>query len=184
MYSCSHGCKIRELGVGEPQCKELCTRNDQSGCTPTVNGYEFALCSTCTREGCSSASPTMDECELGCASYGKSTKLDRCLATCKDQACESDYSLTRGCNQMFSCSHACKIRDLGVAQDQCEELCNRNGQSGCFEAVNGYEFSLCGPCKREGCNSTFPTIEECEIGCWPGKYFINLEITQKLQYLI
>ena len=70
MYSCPHACMMREIGVGEDECKENCNRNGQSGCSPSVNGYQFALCEPCKREGCSSW-PTIDECEVGCASYGK-----------------------------------------------------------------------------------------------------------------
>ena len=66
---------------------------------------------------------------------------------------------------MYSCTHACKIRDLGVEEEECKKHCDRDGQSGCCSPnVNGYQFELCGPCIREGCG-TFPTINECEIGC-------------------
>ena len=164
MYSCSHGCKIRALGVEEAECKRHCDRDGQSGCSPNVEGYQFELCGRCTREGCTTY-PTIDECEIGCAEYGKISQLDQCLGTCKKDACETDLDLSKGCNQMYSCSHGCKIRQLGVDKNECIGHCNRNGQSGCNPTpVKGYEFELCGPCTRENCGA-YPTIDECELGC-------------------
>ena len=163
MYSCSHACKIRALGVEEDACKEHCNRDGRSGCSPNVEGYQFELCGVCTREGCSTY-PTIDECEIGCMEYGKVSQLDKCLGTCKDEACATDLDMSKGCNQMYSCSHGCKIRQLGFDVDECHRHCNRNGESGCTPAVKGYEFALCGVCTRENCEK-FPTIEECETGC-------------------
>ena len=61
---------IRNLGVDENQCKEHCDRNATSGCSPVVNDHKFHLCHDCQRDGCSTY-PSIDECQLGCASYGK-----------------------------------------------------------------------------------------------------------------
>ena len=60
------------------------------------------------------------------------------------------------------------MREIGVSVDECKEHCSskeqREGKSGCSPSVNGYEFKLCDPCKREGCKK-WPSVEECEIGC-------------------
>merc|ERR1712013_733209 len=42
--------------------------------------------------------------------------------------------------------------------------CQRTGQSGCSPVVEGFKFSLCSECSREGC-STWPSVQECERGC-------------------
>ena len=65
---------------------------------------------------------------------------------------------------MFSCPHACLMRELGVSEADCKTHCNRNGQSGCSPAVSGVTYQLCGPCKRTGC-PTWPSVSECQIGC-------------------
>ena len=75
MFSCVHACKIRNLGVNEDQCRNHCDRRYESGCSPVVNGYQFSLCDSCypSRNGCSEEPrPTVKECKLGCATYGKS----------------------------------------------------------------------------------------------------------------
>ena len=90
--------------------------------------------------------------------------LDMCLKACEKLACAPDNDLHNGCSQMYSCPHACMIRHLGVDEDQCNRMCDRNGGSGCTTSVNGYEFALCRKCNREGC-STHPTVDECKIGC-------------------
>ena len=94
---------------------------------------------------------------------GEISQLDKCLGTCKEEACETDLDLSKGCNQMYSCSHACKIRQLGLDINQCKEQCN--SPAGCSPVVNEYEFSLCGSCTRENCGA-YPTMEECLIGCY------------------
>ena len=65
---------------------------------------------------------------------------------------------------MFSCSHGCQMRALGLDKESCNMMCDRNGQSGCFPTVNGYKFNLCKSCSREGC-AKWPKVEECEVGC-------------------
>ena len=101
------------------------------------------------------------------------------MEECEDDALnnrdceEADLDLKRGCNQMYSCSHACTMRHLGTDEDTCLDNCDRNGQSGCSPNMTlefdedqfDCEFSLCGSCKREGCSSKFPKTEECELGC-------------------
>ena len=101
--------------------------------------------------------------------------LDKCVAACKKTACQSESDVKSGCSQMYSCVHACKIRHLGVKEDQCRKHCDRNGGSGCSPTVNGYQFALCGSCSRNGC-SRWPSVTECEIGCatYGNKYFLVL----------
>ena len=106
---------------------------------------------------------------------------NRCVDACKKTACESDTDLKNGCNQMYSCSHACKMRHLGVNEDQCRKNCNRNGGSGCSTTINGYQFALCGACNRGGC-STWPSVAECEIGC--ASYGISFVIQSSITILI
>ena len=91
-------------------------------------------------------------------------QLDRCIEECDKKACSGDVNTRTGCNQMYSCAHACKIRNLGVQENSCRELCQRNGQSGCSPTVKGWQFNLCAPCQRAGC-STYPSVGECESGC-------------------
>ena len=110
-----------------------------------------------------------------------SVPLSDCLKDCEedvlhDQDCKDiDLDLKDGCNQMFSCSHACAMRHLGMGEEKCLHQCNRTGSSGCSEKISFYhqksdsdvecEFSLCEKCKRKGCESRYPKIEECESGC-------------------
>ena len=90
--------------------------------------------------------------------------MTNCIEACKKKGCAPDIHLRNGCNQMYSCSHACKIRDLGVDEQTCKGHCIRTGQSGCFPTVFNYRFNLCRGCNRPGCSS-WPSITECQIGC-------------------
>ena len=92
--------------------------------------------------------------------------LDKCVAACKKTACKSEWDVQNGCEHMFTCVHACKIRNLGVNEDQCRNHCDRTYGSGCSPVVNGYQFGLCDSCypSRNGC-SPRPTVAECELGC-------------------
>ena len=91
--------------------------------------------------------------------------MDACIDQCKVKTCEPDDHTKIGCNQMFNCAQACKMRDLGLSKMQCGAKCKRTGQSGCSPEVQGFKFSLCSACKREGC-STWPSVEECVAGCY------------------
>ena len=92
--------------------------------------------------------------------------LTECVQICKETAC-GNSDVKNGCCQMYSCSHACQIRYLGVKEDQCRKLCDRKGSEGCHPNINGYEFNLCGKGIGNGCYhfSTRPTAAECEKGC-------------------
>ena len=90
--------------------------------------------------------------------------IDSCIQKCVEEACAPDIHLQNGCNQMFSCSHGCQMRALGLDKESCNMKCDRNGQSGCYPTVNGYQFHLCKSCSREGC-AKWPKVEECEVGC-------------------
>ena len=98
--------------------------------------------------------------------------MEVCIAQCKKNACEPDIDERKGCNQMYSCSHACKMRQLGVSKATCSKECIRNAESGCSPKVKGYRFELCGSCKRQGC-PTWPSIKDCKVGCdsYRGSYF-------------
>jgi len=97
------------------------------------------------------------------------TQLDKCIHNCALRC--PDTNVTAGCNQMFSCAQACKMRDLGLDQETCNVMCMRNGQSGCRPKVRNHQFELCGPCvpEREEPGSTqctrWPTVGECKNGC-------------------
>ena len=98
------------------------------------------------------------------------------MAACKKTACALESDVQNGCNQMFSCVQACKIRHLGVSEDQCMKHCDRNSGSGCSPAANGFQFSLCGSCptgdSNSGCSGS-PTVPKCEKGCVTyGKYHL------------
>merc|ERR1712038_761293 len=95
--------------------------------------------------------------------------LETCINKCEDNGCRPDIDKTVGCNQMYSCSHACVMRSRGVPRDQCIANCQRNGQSGCNPTVKGKTFDLCRGCNRQGC-SRFPTVGECVAGCF---YYVN-----------
>ena len=94
----------------------------------------------------------------------RDSSLDACIDQCKIETCSTDDSTKIGCNQMFNCPQACKMRDLGLSKTQCRAKCQRTGQSGCSPVVEGFKFSLCSECSREGC-STWPSVQECERGC-------------------
>jgi len=97
------------------------------------------------------------------------TSLEKCVSNCALRCPDTDVK--HGCNQMFSCAQACKMRDLGLEQDKCNVMCMRNGQSGCMPTVNGHEYELCGDCIDERINpgttqcSRWPTVKECQEGC-------------------
>ena len=93
------------------------------------------------------------------------TKLSDCVSACAVKACVSDLDTKKGTNQMYSCPHACKIRDLGVDQTVCLQHCQRTARSGCDPKVEGFTFNLCGPPRSEEQCTMHPSIEECEIGC-------------------
>ena len=88
----------------------------------------------------------------------------RCIDACKKNACPPDVDLKQGCVQMYSCSHACKMRQLGIDEQSCKNNCNRDGESGCSPTVANYQFELCATCNRNGCPA-WPTVDECHIGC-------------------
>ena len=96
--------------------------------------------------------------------FGDEESFSRCVEECDKTECAGYVNPRTGCNQMYSCAHACKIRDLGVAGNHCREMCQRNGQSGCSPTVRGWQFDLCRDCNRAGC-STYPSIGECVRGC-------------------
>ena len=91
-------------------------------------------------------------------------KLDQCVTRCTKQTCAPDVSTKVGCNQMFNCPQACKMRNLGLSRDTCLVKCKPNGGSGCSPTFNSWEFMLCDGCNRAGC-SEWPTVQECEVGC-------------------
>ena len=105
--------------------------------------------------------------------------MTSCIESCKVKACSKDTDTKKGCNQMYSCSHGCKMRQLGVDKKTCEKNCQRKGSSGCSPKVNGFKFSLCTSCNREGC-SKWPEIAECETGCrsFVGNYVLLYTLSQ------
>ena len=105
---------------------------------------------------------------------GPADPMTACIEACIEEACISDVDLQDGCNQMFSCSHGCQMRALGLDNETCVVNCDRNGQSGCSPEVNGYTFNLCAPCSRERCPK-LPTVAECKVGCnnYGGMYHLK-----------
>ena len=101
--------------------------------------------------------------------------LQQCLGECEKRACQTVTDEKKGCSQMFSCSHGCKMRQLGVEELECKSNCQRTGSSGCSPEVRGYTFNLCASCEGQGCSPNGrPTIDECEIGCtsYDGRFLI------------
>ena len=122
--------------------------------------------------------------------YCTPSDLDKYINNCTLRCPETD--VRHGCNQMFSCPQACKIRDLGLDCDACKYeyismynqmkttvinffpsiKCERNAKSGCRSTVSGFLFKLCGQCNQERADQEFklcekwPTIGECNSGCY------------------
>merc|ERR1711915_743526 len=105
-------------------------------------------------------------CKLALTPDSRSLKMAKCTEFCSKNACLPDMDTKIGCNQMFNCPQACKMRDLGLTRSECKIYCNSNGISGCNPTVNGWTFQLCHDCNRDypGCTS-WPTTYECEQGC-------------------
>ena len=106
--------------------------------------------------------------DTGCGKYTNyyfsGSNLDKCVDECSKKACAVDLHLRYGCNQMFKCAQACKMRDCGLTVTECRQKCQRNGQAGCFPLVKGWRYHLCAACNRAGC-TTWPFVQECEVGC-------------------
>ena len=174
MLSCPQACKIRDLGVSKQQCKLYCQRHGGSGCNLEVKGQIFPMCAECAC-GWPEGRPYIAECAFGCDAYDRDpmeqcldeecNALEKCLDMCSAETCATDVKTDQGCNQMFSCPQGCKMRELGVSRQICEDKCERHGSSGCSPVINGFKFQLCGPCYREGGCAPWPTVEECKKGC-------------------
>ena len=92
--------------------------------------------------------------------------MAKCTEFCRQNTCAPDTDTRVGCNQMFNCPQACKMRDLGLSRSECEQKCQRNGGSGCNPTVKGWTFRLCRDCNRNNPScTTWPTVEECKKGC-------------------
>ena len=50
-----------------------------------------------------------------------SERMKQCVQNCiaHEDVCDHETSVTEGCNQMFSCPQACKIRDFGIDETLC-----------------------------------------------------------------
>ena len=46
------------------------------------------------------------------------TQLKKCINSCSLRCPDTDVKY--GCNQMFSCAQACKMRELGMDTDRCK----------------------------------------------------------------
>ncbi|XP_066915971.1 coadhesin-like [Clytia hemisphaerica] len=92
------------------------------------------------------------------------TPYELCTEVCKREACASDIHESESCNERFSCSNACKLRDLGTSARSCSHRC---GKTICrSHTISGLIFDLCKPCKRNGCEpKDGPTVDECKLGC-------------------
>ena len=103
--------------------------------------------------------------------------LDSCVARCAETCPDND--LKNGCNNQYSCAHACKIRDLGETEFSCKEKCLRiHPDSSCYPVINGYQFNLCVSCQNRKPHVANPPgqcahvwleyqkrIDECKSGC-------------------
>ena len=105
--------------------------------------------------------PQKAECNTGCRGY--KTALEHCINDCP---CKSDVDVVNGCNQQYSCGHACKMRDLGLDERKCISTCSQSKKKvTCSPRVKGHTFSLCGDCNRKHCSEKKPTKAECNKGC-------------------
>jgi hypothetical protein len=75
---------------------------------------------------------------------------------------------------MLSCAQACHMRvKLAQTQDQCEERCDRRGDSGCSLSVNGEVLSMCSRCEKhifsrgndKTCKFGVCSQDACRTGC-------------------
>ena len=80
MFSCVHGCIMREEGAGQPECNEKCDRHGSSGCFPQVQGVTFDLCKKCDDGGGDEADQNVysmpEGCRHGCDFYGSGSGND------------------------------------------------------------------------------------------------------------
>jgi len=148
---------------GDNDCND-CSDERQAGCTlPCVEGQWNARTLNKKRQ----QKKTLMKKNIKRESTPVADPMAVCIDACKEQTgCTEDNRLNQGCNQMLSCSHACKIRALGEDEHSCKQLCERNGQSGCGVTVKDWTFRLCTSCQRSGCNTHWPTIQECQVGCY------------------
>jgi len=162
-FVCDNGESTSALYVcdGDNDCDD-CSDERQPGCDkPCVEGQWNARTANKKRQQKKTLMKKHMKRELA------EDPMAECIDACKEQTgCTEDNRLNRGCNQMLSCSHACKIRSLGVDENSCKSLCERNGQSGCGVTVAEWTFRLCTSCQRSGCNTHWPTIQECQVGCY------------------
>merc|ERR1712051_816235 len=96
--------------------------------------------------------------------FSTDSPLETCLDLCQTSSCQKDRDVQRGCNQMLTCAHGCKLRQLGLKKRACFKKCDRNGQSGRSLTVKGWTFKLAGKCNRRGCTK-WPKKKECKQGC-------------------
>merc|ERR1712227_404918 len=83
-----------------------------------------------------------------------SERMKQCVQNCiaHEDVCDHQTRVTEGCNQMFSCPQACKIRDFGTDETLCRQFCERDEhdedrfEESCFATVGGLTFNLCGDC--------------------------------------
>jgi hypothetical protein len=70
ILTCAQTCKMRILGETSVDCLGRCNRNGQSGCSLTVKGTTFGMCSASCTAGKSASQATSfinnDDCKRGC----------------------------------------------------------------------------------------------------------------------
>lgn len=99
-----------------------------------------------------------------------------CIASChaRGYGCHLDAGqpVGPGSDQMLSCEQACDIRGIGVSEETCRRLCDRNKHSGCtvpVESPNGASavYNTCGECESSGGASAgvVSTAAQCDFGC-------------------
>merc|ERR1712136_412770 len=170
---CKEACKALNLPQMQIHGSNLCYKDNEGKCYQdgqekwARNRYGVSL--ICEKVGLEGGAEGLEggyESEFRSGVQGKALTdpIDSCIQKCVEEACAPDIHLQNGCNQMFSCSHGCQMRALGLDKESCNMKCDRNGQSGCYPTVNGYKFHLCKTCSREGC-AKWPKVEECEVGC-------------------
>ena len=108
--------------------------------------------------------------------YCTPSDFDKCINNCTLRCPENN--VIHGCNQMFSCPQACKIRYFGLDSDACKyeyismhnqmktTVINffpsikfeRNAKSGCMSTVSGFVFKLCRQCNQERADPELTTF--------------------------
>jgi len=147
-------------------CSSVCTEEYSPVCGSDGNTYSNQC--NLQYEACKQGDGSL----LIVQHEGECDDLENCARACQLNCPDTSTNFKDGCNQMLSCSQACKLRQLGLSDHECRHACKRNVTSGCDLTINGFQFDLCsGPCNpdryrpdNDQCTRG-PFYGECANGC-------------------